>query len=172
MTINRTPEELYQFWRNLGNLAQVMSHVESITEVGERLSHWQVKAPGGTTVEWDAEIIEDHPNAMIAWQSLAHADVDNSGVVRFQPAPGGKGTEVHVELKYKPSAGKLGAMIAKLFGEEPEQQIGDDLRRFKQLMEAGEVVVSDATVHGQHLLKQRPAQPPEQVPQDEEALLR
>jgi len=172
MTINRAPEELYQFWRNFGNLALVMSHVESITEVGERLSHWQVKAPGGMTVEWDAEIIEDQPNVMIAWQSLAHADVDNSGVVRFQPAPGGKGTEIHVELKYKPPAGKLGAMIAKLFGEEPEQQIDDDLRRFKQLMEAGEVVVSDATVHGRHLLKQRPAQPPEQVPQAEEAFLR
>jgi len=172
ITINSGPEELYTFWRSFGNLPQVMSHVESITEVGERQSHWEVKAPGGMTVQWDAEIITDEPNVMISWQSLPHADVDNFGSVRFKPAPGGKGTEVQVELKYKPPAGVLGATIAKFFGEEPEQQIQDDLRHFKQIMETGEVIVSDATVEGNYLLKQRSARPPEQVPQSLGALPR
>jgi uncharacterized membrane protein len=110
------------------------------------------------TDEWDAEIIDDRPNELIAWRSLDGATVDNSGVVRFKPAPDGQGTEVHVELHYKPPAGKIGATIAKLFGEAPEQQVRDDLRAFKQVMEIGEIVQSDASIH------RRPhsARPPEE----------
>ncbi|WP_416674528.1 SRPBCC family protein [Egbenema bharatensis] len=143
--LNKTPEELYQIWRNFENLPTFMKHLQSVTVLDERRSHWVAKAPADTTVEWDAEIISDQENWLIAWASVEGADVTNSGVVRFQPAPVGRGTEVKVVLEYEPPAGVIGATLAKLFGEEPEQQIGDDLRRFKQLMEAGEI----ATVEGQ-----------------------
>jgi uncharacterized membrane protein len=155
ITVNSSPEEVYRFWRDFENLPRFMSHLESVRITGERRSHWVAKAPGGTTVEWDAEIIEDIPNKLIAWRSLEGADVENSGVVRFERAPGGRGTEVRVEIVYNPPGGILGAGIAKLFGEEPGQQIKGDLFRFKQVMETGEVVHSDASIHrGMH-----PAQP-------------
>lgn len=157
ITINRSPEELYKFWRNFENLPRFMSHLESVQVTGDKRSHWKAKAPLGTTVEWDAEITEDRPNELIAWRSLEGADVDNSGSVRFDRAPGGRGTEVRVEIEYTPPAGALGAGIAKLFGEAPEQQIKGDLYRFKQVMETGEVIHSDASIHqGMH-----PAQPSE-----------
>src|SRR5260370_25086851 len=110
-----------------------MRHLESVQVQGNR-SHWVAKGPLGTCVEWDAEIYNENPNEMIAWRSLEGADVDSTGSVHFTPAPGGRGTDVRVVLKYNPPAGKLGAAIAKLFGSEPDQQIRDDLRRFKQLM--------------------------------------
>lgn len=158
MTINSSPDEVYRFWRDFENLPRFMSHLESVRITGDKRSHWVAKAPGGTTVEWDAEIIEDVPNKLIAWRSLEGADVENSGVVRFESAPGGRGTEVRVEIVYNPPGGVLGAGIAKLFGEEPGQQIKGDLYRFKQVMETGEVVHSDASIHrGMH-----PAQPAQQ----------
>ncbi|HEX8089368.1 MAG TPA: SRPBCC family protein [Blastocatellia bacterium] len=156
MTINRPPEEVYRFWRDFQNLPRFMTHLESVQVTEGNRSHWVAKAPAGATVEWDAEIIEDRPNEMIAWRSLEGADVDNSGSVRFEQAPGGRGTEVRVEIEYNPPGGVVGATIAKLFGEEPEQQLKDDLFRFKQVMETGEVVKSDASIHsGPH-----PGQPP------------
>lgn len=161
VTIDRPAEELYSFWRDFENLPRIMSHLESVQVTSERQSHWKAKAPAGMTVEWDAQLMEDEPNSMIAWRSLENADVQNAGVVRFTPAPGGRGTEVQVELQYNPPGGAIGAKIAKLFGEEPEQQIREDLRRFKQLMEAGDVTLSDATIHGSNL-RQRPAQPPKE----------
>jgi uncharacterized membrane protein len=109
---------------------------------GDR-SHWVAKGPLGIRVQWDAEIYNENPNEMIAWRSLEGADVDNTGSVHFTPAPPGRGTEVRVVLKYNPPAGKLGAGIAKLFGEDPKQQIRDDLRRFKQLVEAGEITTTE-----------------------------
>lgn len=155
VTINHPPEEVYRFWRDFQNLPRFMSHLESVQVTGENRSHWVAKAPAGTTVEWDAEITEDRPNELIAWRSLEGADVNNSGSVRFERAPGGRGTEVTVELQYDPPGGVIGASIARLFGEEPEQQIKGDLARFKQVMETGEVVRSDASIHrGMH-----PAQP-------------
>lgn len=156
ITVNRPAEELYQFWRNFENLPRFMNHLESVQVAGEGRSHWKAKAPLGTTVEWDAEVIEDRPNELIAWRSVAGADVDNAGSVRFVRAPAGRGTEIHVELRYDPPGGAIGATIAKLFGEEPNQQVMDDLRAFKQVMEIGEVVHSDASIH------RRPhsAQPP------------
>jgi hypothetical protein len=110
-------------------------------------------------VEWEATIIADVPGEVITWRSLENADVDNAGAVRFEEAPGGRGTIVKVTIQYNPPAGVVGATIAKLFGEEPEQQLDDDLRRFKQVMEVGEVVVSDATLFGTGYFAQRPARP-------------
>ena len=138
ITIDRSPEELYRYWRNFENLPRFMKHLESVRDTGGGRSHWVAKAPSGT-VEWDAEIINERENEMIAWQSLENADVPNAGSVWFEAAPGGRGTQVKVSLDYNAPAGKVGAAVAKLFGEEPEQQIEEDLRRFKQVMEAGAI---------------------------------
>jgi uncharacterized membrane protein len=163
VTIRRSPEEIYSFWRNFENLPRFMYHLEEVQVRGSGRSHWRAKAPAGKTVEWDAEIVEDRPNERIAWRSLPDADVANSGSVEFRRAPGNRGTEVHVELHYDPPGGKLGALVAKLFGEEPGQQVADDLRRLKQVMEVGEVVRSEASLPGPgpSYLAQRGAQPRE-----------
>ena len=147
LTINRPPEEVYSFWRDFQNLPRFMSHLESVQVIDDRRSHWVANTRTGATVEWDAEITEDRPNQFIAWRSLDGADVDNWGTVRFDPAPGNRGTEVRVEIEYNPPGGALGAGIAKLFGDAPEQKIKGDLCRFKQVMETGEVVHSDASIH-------------------------
>ena len=157
--VNRAPEEVYAFWRNFQNFPRFMRHVKSVQDLGDGRSHWKVKGPAGMEVEWDATIIADVPNEVITWRSLENSDVDNAGAVRFERAPGDRGTIVKVNIEYNPTAGALGAMVAKLFGEEPEQQLDDDLRRFKQVMEVGEVVVSDATLLGTGYMAQRPAQP-------------
>jgi uncharacterized membrane protein len=148
LAINRAPEDLYQFWRDFQNLPRFMYHLESVQDLGDKRSHWVAKGPAGTQVEWDAEIIEDQPNEMIAWRSLAGAQVPNSGSVHFERAPGERGTLVRVELQYTPPAGVIGAGIAQLFGEEPEQQIKEDLRRFKQVMETGEVITTEGQSAG------------------------
>jgi uncharacterized membrane protein len=155
LTVNKSPEECYAFWHDFENLPQFMRHLESVSVTGERRSHWKAKAPAGATVEWDAETTEDRPNELIAWRSTEDADVFNAGIVHFEPAPGGRGTEVRIELQYKPPLGKLGSKVAMLFREEPGQQVMDDLRHFKQVMETGEILFSDATKQrGPH-----PAQP-------------
>jgi uncharacterized membrane protein len=159
LVINAAPEELYQFWHNFENLPRFMKHLESVRVTGDRRSHWVAKAPAGTTVEWDAEITEDRPNELLAWRSLAGADVYNAGSVSFERAAGNRGTIVRVELDYDPPGGFVGATLAKLFGEEPQQQVEGDLRRFKQVIETGEVVLSEGTLQGKGLLEQRPAQP-------------
>lgn len=146
----KSPEELYRFWRNFENLPSFMKHLKSVTVTNHTRSHWVANAPLGNTVEWDAEILTEQENRLIAWASVEGADVENSGFVRFQPAPAGRGTEVKVVMEYTPPAGVVGATIAKLFGEEPEQQIGDELRRFKMLMEADEI----ATTEGQPSCRQ------------------
>ena len=138
----RMPGELYDYWRKLENLPRVLQHLESVKELDNRRSHWKAKAPAGTSVEWDAEIINDVPGEVIAWRSLAGASVPNAGAVTFREAPGGRGTEIKVNLEYEPPLGKLGVAVAKLFGEEPSVQVREDLRRYKQLMEAGEIPVS------------------------------
>jgi uncharacterized membrane protein len=162
--INRSPEEVYRFWRDLENLPTFMHHLESVRETGEGRSHWVAKGPLGKTVEWDAEITEDRPGELISWRSLEGADVDNSGTVRFEEAPGGRGTIIQVELSYHPPGGTVGSSIAMLFGEEPMVQMRSDLRRLKQVLETGEVVLSDASLYGTAPSQQRPAQPPEEVP--------
>jgi uncharacterized membrane protein len=159
ITINRPPAEVYAFWHNFENLPRFMEHLESVDLLDDRRSRWKAKAPAGASVEWEAEIIEDSPNKLIAWRSLPESDVPNSGYVRFRDAPGNRGTEVIVELKYQPPGGWLAVFIAKLFGEEPHQQVKGDLRRLKQVLEIGEVIHSDASIHrGPH-----PAQPPEDL---------
>jgi uncharacterized membrane protein len=158
ITIQRTPDELYRFWRDFQNLPQFMQHLESVEVIDNQRSRWTAKAPAGMMVSWEAEIVDDQPDERITWRSLPGSDVTNAGLVRFITAPGGRGTEVHVTLRYSPPAGQLGAIIAKLLGEEPAGQVADDLRRLKQVMELGEVVVSDATVHGNQFF-QRTAEP-------------
>jgi uncharacterized membrane protein len=145
VTINKSADELYRFWHNFENLPKFMKHLKFVKVYNETRSHWIANAPLGNSVEWDADILEDRANEFISWASVEGADIDNSGFVRFQKAPGDRGTEVKVVLEYNPPGGALTAVIAKLFGEEPEQQIGDDLRRFKMLMETGEI----ATTEGQ-----------------------
>lgn len=132
VTINRSPEELYAFWRDLTNLPKFMSHLKSVEVKDDRRSHWVANAPLNQSVEWDAEIVSDEPNHLIAWTSTDDATIENSGFVRFRPTTGNRGTEVKVVMEYQPPGGALSAMLAKLFGEEPEQQIGDNLNRFKQ----------------------------------------
>lgn len=157
ITINRPASEIYDFWRDLENLPTFMAHLESVRVINGT-SKWKAKGPAGLSIEWDAEVILDQPNESIAWRSLKGTSVPNQGVVRFRPAPGNRGTEVSVSLQYEPPAGALGAAFAKLFGEEPSQQIASDLRRLKQVLETGEVVHSDASIHG----GMHPARPAEQ----------
>jgi len=144
IVIRRSRRELYRFWRNFSSLPRFMKHVDSVSEMGGKRSHWVVKAPGGSRVEWDAIIHNEIKNRMIAWRSLPGADVDNAGSVWFNEAPDGHGTEVKVELQYNPPGGSLGAVVAYLWGEEPGLQIREDLKSLKELMEAGEQPARDA----------------------------
>lgn len=148
VTVNRAPEEVYRYWRNFENLPRFMNHLESVKDLGNNRSHWVAKAPAGKTVEWDAEVYNEKENELIAWRSLEGADVDNAGSVRFEAAPEGRGTIVRVTLKYDPPAGKIGSLVAKLWGEEPSQQIEEDLRRFKQVMETGEISTTEGQPSG------------------------
>ena len=142
VTINSTPDELYHFWKNLENLPLFMEHLESVSEVNDRVSHWVAKAPAGTSVEWDAEIVDDQPDRSIGWRTLPDSQVTHEGMVSFEPEIGGRGTIVRVEMLYVPPAGKVGVWIARMFGEEPALQVADDLRRLKQLLETGEVATT------------------------------
>lgn len=139
VTINRPIEDLYRFWRNLENLPQFMRHLESVEKVTDTISHWRAKGPADYIVEWDAEIHNEVPNKLIAWRSLEGADVVSAGSVNFDAAAAGRGTRVTVHMQYSPPGGKVGAAVAKLFGRDAETEIREDLRRFKQLVEAGEV---------------------------------
>jgi uncharacterized membrane protein len=145
ITIDRPASELYTYWRKLENLSEVMSHLESVEEVDERFSRWIAKGPAGTHVSWEAEITEDIENKALAWRALEGSDIQNAGSVFFNELSYDRGTDLKVVLAYEPPLGKVGAGIAKLMGEEPEVQLQHDLRRFKQLMETGEV----ATIQGQ-----------------------
>ncbi len=140
-TINRPRAEAYAFWRNFENLPSFMEHLQSVTIQADddRRSHWMTRAPLGQTVEWDAEIVEERPNELLVWRSLPGADVENDGRVEFRDALDGAGTIVDVTLEYRPPLGAPSVVVARLFGEQPWQQVRDDLRRFKQIMEAGEV---------------------------------
>ena len=139
VTISAPADRLYDYWRNLEQLPRFMDHLVSVRQIDERRSHWVAKAPGRRTVEWDAEIINEVARELIGWRTLDGADVVSAGSVRFKPAAGNRGTEVRVRLQYDPPAGKVGATVAWLLGHEPSQTIREDLRRFKQLMETGEV---------------------------------
>jgi uncharacterized membrane protein len=139
VTIDRPRDELYAFWRDFKNLPLFMHNVEDVAIQDTRHSHWVIAAPAGKTVEWDSIITQDEPGHLIAWESLAGASVRNSGRVEFLNSPDGRGTVVRVTLTYDPPAGALGKLVAKMFQKEPKVQARQDLRRFKQLMETGEV---------------------------------
>jgi uncharacterized membrane protein len=138
VTINRPAEDLFLFWRNFENLPNFMSHLESVKMIDGRRSRWVAKAPLGLSVEWEAEVHTARPNELIGWRSLPGSMVDTAGSVHFVPNQGGRTTEVRVELKYNPPAGRVGAAVARWLGESPEQQIENDLNEFKRLMDAGE----------------------------------
>jgi uncharacterized membrane protein len=153
--INRPPDEVYRFWRDFEKLPSFMDYLESVQVTGDRRSHWKAKGPAGTTFEWDAETVDDQPNSRISWRSIEGSEIHNWGTVRFERAPGGRGTLLRVELQYAPPGGAISANIAKLFGAEPGQHLEHDLRALRQILETGEVVKSDASIHkGKH-----PAQP-------------
>ncbi len=155
IAIDKSPDELYTFWRDFSNLPLFMRNLESVTELNSTQSHWVAKGPAGTHIEWDAEIYNEKENELIAWRSLENADVVNAGSVRFQVGPSGHGTFVRVTMNYNPPAGKVGAGLTQLLGAQPEQLIKEDLRRLKQIMEAGEI----ATVDGQPSGRVKLAQP-------------
>jgi uncharacterized membrane protein len=140
-TINKSAADLFAFWRNFENLPRFMTHLEEVKNLDDKRSRWKAAAPAGFTVEWEAEIINEEPNRSIAWRSLGGSDVHHAGSVRFVETPD-RGTEVRVVLDYIPPMGRLGWAVARVFGEEPRQQIQEDLRRFKQLMETGETATN------------------------------
>jgi uncharacterized membrane protein len=137
VTVSRPQSEVFRFWRNFENLPRFMNHLRAVSQREAGISHWVARGPAGMNVEWDARIINEIDGRLIAWQSLEGSEVSTAGSVNFRETP--RGTEVRVHLQYSPPAGKLGAAVARLLGEEPTVQIHDDLRRFKQLIETGEI---------------------------------
>jgi uncharacterized membrane protein len=142
VTINLPREQVYAFWRDFQNFPRFMENVRSVTLGDDRRSHWVVAAPGGESVEWDSLITEDVPGEVIAWESAEGADVKNAGRVEFRDAAPGRGTMVTATIAYDPPAGRIGQLIAKLFQREPKVQARRDLRRFKQLLETGEIATA------------------------------
>ena len=160
ITVRCSVNQAYQFWNDFQNLPRFMNHIGSVRGTTPSRLHWTAKGPAGLEFEWDAEIVDNRPNERIAWHSLPGGDVESDGSVEFRPAPGERGTEVVMELRYDPPGGRLVERLAKLFGKALEVQIERDLRAFKQIMEVGEVVHSDASIHrGPH-----PARPSNQSP--------
>lgn len=154
-TINRPIEQVYAFWSDFQNFPRFMRHVEAVrTEPGGR-SHWRVTGPAGMTVDWTAEVVEARENERLSWRTVEGSDVEHSGIVEFAHAPGARGTEVRVSFDYKPPAGRVGRAMAWIWGEDPDQQVREDLRRFKQIVETGEVPLSDGPA------LRRPARPVE-----------
>jgi uncharacterized membrane protein len=148
VTINRRPEELYLFWRNFEQLPCFMEHLVSVTQLDDTRSHWVAKAPAGRTVEWNAEIINEIPGELIAWRTFPGSNVISAGSVHFTRATGGRGSEVRVRMQYNVPGGKLASALAWMLGEEPSQTIEEDLRRFKRLMETGEIPTTSGQPRG------------------------
>jgi len=136
IVIDRRPDEVYRFWRNLGNLATFMKHVESVRETEGKRSHWKVRTNSGRTFEWDAVINNELANELIAWRSLPGAGIDNAGSVWFKPTPDGRGTEVRVEMQFNPPGGAVGATMAKWWGDDPDRQLEEDLNSLKRQLES------------------------------------
>jgi uncharacterized membrane protein len=139
ITINRPREQIYSFWRNVSNLSKVMSHVERIDLLDSKRSHWVVALPFGKSIEFDSQVTEDRPNERIAWRADEHADLRNSGWVEFREAPGGRGTDVIVQLSYEPPGGEIGRMAARAWPNSPGALLKNDLRQLKQKIESGEL---------------------------------
>jgi uncharacterized membrane protein len=141
----KMPEECYRFWRNIENLPRFMDGLQSVQALDERRFHWVARGAGATPLEWDCEITEDRPGAALAWRTLDGAAIPNAGSVIFEPLPHGRGTIVRLSIHYSPVDGQLTSALAKLLRQDPQSRVHEDLRRFKQLLESGEI----ATTHGQ-----------------------
>ncbi len=149
LTIDEEPRKLYTYWRNFENLPRFMQHLEAVIVSDNRHSRWTAKGPIGTKVSWEAEIIKEIPDQSISWKTVGQTSVPNEGTVTFTPAPADRGTEVKVTMQYQPPiGGLLGSSLAKLLGEEPEIQVQEDLRHFKQLMETGIVITTEGQTSG------------------------
>lgn len=165
--VNKSPEEIYRYWRNFENLPRFMKRIESVTVLDNYRSHWVAKGPAGEIEEWDAEVFNEKENELISWRSLPGSDFIHAGTVRFEPPPGGRGTMVRLVMNYNVPGGKLTAKIARLFGIAPEDLIEEDLRRFKQLMETGEIATTEGQPSGREVMKAAAALPTsEDVPED------
>ena len=148
VTINAPADALYRFWRNFENLPRFMHNLEKVEVHDDKRSHWWAKGPAGSTVDWEAEIINEIPYELIGWRSIDGSKVDNAGSVHFKPATGGRGTEVKVVLRYDPPAGVIGAVVSKILGEDPAMNVQEDLRRLKMLLETGEIATTDGQTSG------------------------
>jgi uncharacterized membrane protein len=167
VTVTRSPRETYDLWRRLESLPSFMAHLDEVRITGPDTSRWRATAPFGRTVEWDAQITADVPGERIAWRSLDGTLVSHQGEVRFVTAPGDRGSEVHVRMRYSMPGGKLGQAAARYFGEDPHQQLDDDLRRFKQIAETGEVVRSEGAPGGKRARGEFPQHPARPLSADE-----
>ena len=148
-TINRPRAEVYSYWRNLENLPRFMKHLEEVVAIDDKRSTWKARIPGGVgTIRWEAEIIEDQENDYICWCSLPHSTLDNAGEIRFSDAPGNRGTEIHATISYRLPAGDAGSIVGKLFNPLVEQLVKEDLRRFKNIMETGEIPTTEGQPSG------------------------
>lgn len=168
-TVNRQRQEAWDAWRDLSRLPEHFAHLEEVQVTGERSSHWVATAPFGRRVEWDAEVVEERAPELLAWRSVQGAKVPNEGSVRLRDAPGGRGTELHVTLRWELPAGRLGRAVARWAGEEPRQQLDDDLKRFKQVLETGAVVRSDGAPGGKRSRREFPQRPARPMSPDERA---
>ncbi len=151
ITVNMPAEPLFQFWRNPANMPRVMPYIESVQVLDDRRSIWRTRRLANRALEWESLIDQDVPNQLVGWRSSRGAPVASTGSVRFRPAPGGRGTEVHLKLEYEPPAGRLGYAVAKVLGEDPMGGLRESLRRFKQLMEAGEIPTTEGQPSAHYL---------------------
>ena len=151
ITIDKSAEDLYGFWRDFENQALISDYLISVKVTGDTTSHWVAKGPANREVQWDAQVINERPNELIAWQTTPGSDIEHAGSVRFKPAPNGRGTEVHVTMQYYPPAGTIGAGVAKIMHRDPAMEVADTLKRLKRLMETGDIVKVDGQPHGPSL---------------------
>lgn len=143
LTVNRPPLQVYEFWRNLENLPRFMQHLESVQMTGDKTSHWKARGPGAASIEWDAEMMDDYPGQQISWHSTGAAELPNKGTVEFTAAPGDRGTEVRVCIDYYPPGGAAGRAAAKLAQGINAQQLEEDLKRLKRILETGEIATAE-----------------------------
>jgi uncharacterized membrane protein len=155
LNINRSPQACYRFWRDFENFPSFMQHVDEVSLLDATRSRWRVHAPFGHPVEWNTEIVSDVPSQQLSWRTLPDAEIEHAGVVRFAPGIGGRGTRIEIDLSYLAPPGKTGALLEKLFGEDPSEQVDQDLRRFKQLIEAGEIATTTGQPTGRRSLRER-----------------
>jgi uncharacterized membrane protein len=148
MPINLAVSELFAFWRNFENLPRFMRNVDSVEVIDDKRSHWRVKGPMNVSYEWEAELINEVQDELIAWRTLENADVAHAGSVHFTPLPGGHGTAVRVVFEYRPTGGRVAGAVAKLLGQDPGADVREDLRRFKRIMEAGEIPTTEGQPRG------------------------